>query len=202
MIVLLAAGSLFSGKLVASDNKNSNGKNGDKKDTLTVKCLLSSANSFYAAELGEEPLRYTVDSLANYIKYDTTQKLHLVVVSLSELGLQNLADVQWDELLDSAISHGYMPCPAQVGPELYLLSQCKQLNNIPSGVPVFLGMEQITRSMHHKFNGFASKKEEGFVFCLKSKKHGSGFKLGYSSTLSAGKNCIWSADDKFLFVSK
>lgn len=194
---MLATGCLFSGKLSARNNKK-----GNIRDTLTVKCLLSSPNAFYASELGEQPLRVTVDSLAKYINYDTTLKLHLVVVSLSQLGLQNLADVQWDELLDSAISHGYLPCPAQVGPELYLLSQSNQLQNLPVGVPVFIGMEEITRSLHHKFKDFASKKQEGFVFCLKSKKQGASYKLGYSSILSSGKNCIWSADDKFVFVSK
>jgi len=196
ILILLVAGSLTAGNLFATNN---NRNNGAKRDTLNIKCLLYSPNAFYAAELGETPLKSTVDSLAASIPYDSTQNLNLVVVSATDLGLQNLADVQWDELLDSAISHGYQPCPAQAGPELYLLSQCVKLHNMPTTQPIFIGMQEITPKKH-KFMGISLKKEEAFVFCLKSKDHGKSYKLGYASTQLGNKSYIWSADDKFVFV--
>ena len=195
LLLLLVTGSLTSSNLFANNNNGI----GARKDTFSIKCLLFSPNAFYAAELGETPLKNTVDSLAGTITYDTTQNLNLVVVSAADLGLQSLADVQWDELLDSAISHGYQPCPAQIGPELYLLSQCVKLHNMPTNVPVFIGMQEITPKKH-KFVGISLKKEESFIFCLKSKDHGKSYKLGYASTQLGNKSFIWSAEDKFVFV--
>jgi hypothetical protein len=196
LIILLAIGSLTSGKLTAGNEKRRSGP----IDTFTVKCLVSSANLFYAAELGEKPSLDKVDTLAGSINYTNSQNVHLALVSAADLGFENLDDVKWDEILDSAISHGYQVCPQQMGPELYLLSQCKKLQNLPANVPIFIGMQEIKEIVQKRFIGITAKNENGYVFCLKSDCRRKKYQLGYSTTASSNKHYCWTAADKFLFV--
>lgn len=197
LLIMLTIGSLITSNAMAGTEKR---KTAPIIDTFTVHCLFSSANIFYAAELGEKQSPDKVDSLVGVIDYDSTQSIHLALVSASDLGFKNLDDVQWSEILDSAISHGYKVCPPQIGPEIYLLSQCKKMHNIPVNVPVFIGMPEIKEYTKHKFLGITAQNEQSYIFCLKTNAKNKSCELGYTTTKYSSKHFCWTSTDKFLFV--
>ncbi|HXP49634.1 MAG TPA: hypothetical protein VN922_06770, partial [Bacteroidia bacterium] len=191
--------------LLASNNNSNNRKHDTASDeSINLKFMLSSPNLFYAAQLGEAPVKDKVDSMINTITFDTAQNVHLVLVSAADLGLRNLADIQWEEILDSALAHGYQWCPAQTGPELLLWAQytstTQGLSKLHPNVPVFIGMPEMCNTKTQKVHGKQHKYWDGYVFCLKSDGRHKGYKLGYTSTGLDAKPVYWSSNDMFVFV--
>jgi hypothetical protein len=178
------------------------------ENVFSVNCLLTSPGLFYASELGEKPVMDKVDSLVGQIQYNVNNNnsLDLVVVSAKDLGFKELVDVQWDEILDSALARGYALCPQQTGPELYVLaankSKTEKLPKLPSNVPVFIGMPQIDKTVSHKVLGFKVTRNEGYVFCLQSQGQNKSYKLGYCTTNKEDENYFWTAQDMFIFAKK
>jgi hypothetical protein len=177
------------------------------ENAFSVNCLLTSPNLFYACELGEKPVMDKVDSLVGNIQYNTDNaSIDLVVVSANDLGFKNLADVEWDEILDSALARGYALCPQQTGPELYVMAANKsktvKLPKLPINTPVFIGMPQIDKTVSHKVLGFKVQKNEGYVFCLKAQGQNKSYKLGYCTTNKEDENYFWTSQDMFIFAKK
>jgi len=180
---------------------------GKQDNVFSVNCLLTSPNLFYASELGEKPVKDKVDSLVGDIQYnEANTSLDLVVVSANDLGFKNLEDVEWDEILDSALARGYALCPQQTGPELYVLAENKsksvKLPKLPTNTPVFIGMPQIDKTINHKVLGINFKKNMGYVFCLKAEGQNKSYKLGYCTTNKEEENYFWSSKDMFIFAKK
>jgi|GEM_PF-1443099 hypothetical protein len=189
-----------------------------KKDTISLRCSLSSPGLFYGAELNEKPVRDIVDTLLGEIpNYDTGKVLRAVIVSGKDLGFVNNNNISWRALIDSAQKRGYTLCPPQLGAELLLLSQ-----NIPKGKtllskhvlqgkPLFIGMQPLRHRVKENLDDFGvpliaifkRKDYYDFVFCIKSGVHLNSYDLGYSVTESARdkKSFLWSSSDMFMFIS-
>lgn len=196
----------------------SNHNNGKKeKDTISLKCLLSSPTLFYGIELGEKPVRDIVDTLVNEIPtYDTAQQVKLVILSGKDLGFTNQTNISWNAILDSAKSKGYRVCPPQIGPELYVLSQNMPgtqtllTNKTLKGRPLFIGMDKLRHMGTEEtqtskgFKLFERKPFYDFIFCIKSNTSLTDYVLGYSVTnTSTDDNSFgWTSSDMFIFISK
>lgn len=185
------------------------------KDTLNVKCKIYSPDLYYGIELGEKPTATMVDTLVGEIQeYDTDADLNLVVITAQNLGFTNQTNILWEQILDSAAKRGFGICPAQIGPELYVLSQNvtsqKQLlsNNVVNNRPIFVGMEKIRHTLIKMQRGgyhpFRHKDFFDYVFCIKSDNQKKDYELGYCATNStiAGEAFVWNYNDKFVFVNK
>jgi len=189
------------------------GKGGPQKDTLTLKCMLYSSSLFYGMELGEKPLHDMVDTLVSEVPYfDSTNKLNLVILSGRDLGFTQANGLLWDDILDSAEARGYQVCPAQIAPEIYMMTQNVESSRnlikqkMPAERPIFVGMDRIRHHLETKglFSIFNNKKYFDYVFCIKANAKKTSCELGYSATNSVNndKNFGWSNDDLFIFVNK
>jgi len=87
-----------------------------KKDTISLRCTLSSPGLFYGAELNEKPVRDIVDTLLGEIpNYDTGKVLRAVIVSGKDLGFVNNNNISWKMLIDSAQKKRVYTLPSAVG---------------------------------------------------------------------------------------
>jgi len=188
-------------------------KSGPQKDTLSLKCMLYSANLFYGMELGEKPLHDMVDTLVSEVPYfDSTNKLNLVILSAKDLGFTAANGLLWDDILDSAEARGYQVCPAQVAPEIYMMTQNMESSRnlikqkMPAERPIFVGMDRIRHHIQTKglLSIFTNKKYFDYVFCIKANAKKTACELGYSPTNSVNndKSFGWSNNDLFIFVNK
>jgi hypothetical protein len=190
-----------------------------KKDTLSLRCILSCPGLFYGVELNEKPVRDIVDTLVGEIPhYDTGKVLKVVIVSGKDLGFTNETGISWKTIVDSAQGRGYELCPAQLGAELFILSQNmpsgKTLlhNHVLKGKPLFIGMEPLKHHVIENLDDFGvplmaifkRKDYFNYVFCIKSGTQLNSYDLGYSITESARdkKNYLWTSTDMFIFVNK
>lgn len=194
------------------------GRDTVSKDTLKIKCVLSSAKLFYGFELGEKPVRDVVDTLVGEISFnDSTSNLDLVIVSGKDLGFKDETDILWTEIIDSARKRGYKICPPQTAADLYVISknmpQGRSLiaQKLKSGRPVFIGMEDEEHEIRIEKKDifflfpYYHKIFYDYVFCLKSNAKKDAFMLGYAITSSSNKNdkqYIWSYNDLFIFINK
>ena len=134
------------------------------------------------------------DSLAkSNIDNNGIKSTFMVLVSAADLGFKDMKEVQWNTILDSAVSHGYSVCPKQTGLDLYMLLQYVSLGNMPSGRPVFVGMEEMKKG---------ADKDKSYVYCMKAKGNGKTYKLAYANTTDSGKGFEVSATDRFVFVKE
>ncbi len=213
LLITLGLGITLIPSVFASGHDNKGSKKA--KDTINIKCELYSPNLYYGIELGEKPTATMVDTLVGEIEnYDTDANLNLVVITAQNLGFTNQTNILWEQILDSAQKRGFGICPAQIGPELYVLSQ-----NIPSqkkllsssvinNRPIFVGMDKIRHTLNKlKKNGYHPFRHRDFfdyVFCIKSDNQKHEYELGYCATNSttAGEAFVWNYNDKFIFVNK
>jgi len=178
-----------------------------KKDTLQLKCVLFSDRIFYGIELGEKAVPTMVDTLVSEIhQYDSGAVLTLVIVSAKDLGFRMMSGLMWDDILDSAKSHGYQLCPPQVAPEIFVMSQNMPKHNIigervAEGKPVFIGMDRIKHTDKQKRKIFKNSDHFDYVFCIRANKNNE-YELGYSATNTTNydKDFVWNKDDFFVFV--
>jgi hypothetical protein len=181
-----------------------------KKDTVHLKCVLFSSRLFYGIELGEKTLPTMVDTLVSEIQhYDSGSNITLVVVTAKDLGFRMMSGLMWDDILDSAKSHGYELCPPQIAPEMFVMSQnmSKQSaigERIAEGKPVFIGMERIKHTDKLNRKIFKHGDHFDYVFCIRANKNTNEYELGYSATntTSFDEDFVWNKDDYFVFMVK
>ncbi len=185
--------------------------NHNKKDTITLKCILFSANLFYGCELGEKPVCDMVDTLVSEIRdYDSSSKLQLVVVSLKDLGFAGWKNIPWNDILDSAAKHGYKPCLPQVGPEIIVMSQMVHHaqpllpTDMSDNKPIYIGMKKIKhvpiRNNTGTISGLRSDNSFEYIFCIKGTHKKGEYMLGYCATDFDKHIYSWTDKDRFIFA--
>src|SRR5581483_959160 len=170
-----------------------------RKDTLHIKCMLFSSRLFYAIELGEKPVATMVDTLVSEIKqYDSGAEFTLVLLTAKDSGFRMMSGLMWDDILDSAKSHGYQLCPPQMAPEIFVWSQNLPKQNVigervAEGRPIFIGMDRIKHEDKQKRKIFKHSDHFDYIFCIKDNPKNGEFELGYSATntVNFDKDFVW-----------
>lgn len=181
------------------------------QDTINLKCILFSPKLFYGCELGEKPMSTLVDTLVGEIQnYDSSCELHLVTVSLKELGFGGWKGIPCNVILDSARRHGYKLCPPQTAPELIVLSQIGRRSHpifsktLSDSKPYFIGMNTLrhysTTDKQGKTIGHSRGSFFDYIFCVKSSHKKGECQLGFCATTNTTHIFSWTDDDRFIFV--